>query len=544
MKETPHPPIPLGKSVDEALRSIPVVRVAYEMFKHPTKEGDLLLVTCSTVLMVALLLIQVGGPYDTDGWFLLSSGKYIMQNGIPYENPWAIDAPDGEYAIVIQQWLHDCILYEAYSAFGYHGVDAVAVIVSGIFFIVLYATVRIVSGKASPASCYAACTVAIIGCTFYMSVRPTMWTMMCVCLVVAVCKTAAQRNIKKLYALLPVIMLFHAQVHMSMMWLDVFAAACFLLPDNLADLKHLPSHLRKKLPLIAAIAAMAVASCINPYGIDGALYLFSSYGAAGYRNVISELGSALPLDAGVLVHVFLAIFIILPIAFMVQSRKLPLLPCLLIWMAGTLSFMLNIRSIWIAAIGATLVIASFLKPETQTENATRLAGRRANAFLPAVGGICVALAMAFTAATAPQDVSAYVDDDPDADGFSYGICGWEQGEKDVGPIAERIASDPDKGRVYVSWEILNSFLEWKDVQVMFDTRPEVWEPGITKAPENHPWREFVDSVLDDDGIDAYIHAHDWKWYIVTADLKDAFCENYNLQVELDNGMYVLLRNAD
>ena len=513
------------------------------MFKHPTKEGDLLLVACSTVLIVALLLVQVGGPYDTDGWFLLASGKHIMENGIPYTNPWAIDAPDGGYAIVIQQWLHDCLLYGAYSAFGYPGVDAVAIVLSGILFIVLYATVRIVSGKASPASCYAACTVAITGCTFYMSIRPTMWTMMCVCLVVIVCKTAAQRNIKRLYVLLPVIMLFHAQVHMSMMWLDVFVAACFLLPDNLADLKHLPSHLKKKLPLIAAIAAMAVASCINPYGLDGALYLFSSYGAAGYRNVISELSSALPLDAGVLVHVFLAIFIILPISFMVQSKKLPPLPCLAIWIAGMLSFMLNIRSIWIAAIGATLVIASFLKPALQTDQQIRLTGKHVNAVLPALGALSAALAVAYTAATAPQDVSAYVDDTADSDSFSYGIYGWQQGERDMGPIADRIVSDPEQGKVYVSWEILNSFLEWKGVQVMFDTRPEVWEPGITKVPGNHPWREFVDSVLDDDGIDTYIHAHDWKWYIVTADLKEAFCSAYNLQVELDNGMYVLLRNA-
>ena len=44
--------------------------------------------------------IRTDGTLDTDGWFLLASGREIVHNGIPFENPWSLDPGQG---IIVQQ---------------------------------------------------------------------------------------------------------------------------------------------------------------------------------------------------------------------------------------------------------------------------------------------------------------------------------------------------------------------------------------------------------------------------------------------------------
>lgn len=532
MKETPHPPTTLGKRVDETLRSMPVVRVVYEMFKHPSKEGDFLLIVCSTIVMVAFLWVQLDGPYDTDGWFLLASGKQIVDNELPYVNPWAYD---GSYNVVIQQWLHATLLYLVYSAAGYPGVDLFAAFIAAATFVVMYATSWKLAKGAAPASCFAACAVAVVGCSYYMSVRPTMWTMMALCAVTCVCATSRQSENKKLYLFLPAIMLVHAQLHMSMMWLDVFAAACFLLPWDAIERQQLKgslkAYLKEKLPLILAILGMAIASCINPYGIDGALYLFNSYGAAGYRSTINELGNILNPNVGYLVWGAFILFAALPTGFMLAERRLAPLPFLVLWIVSLAAFVLHVRNIWIAGISMMIITSTFLAEATPD----RLAPPKPA--LPLLGAAIACGMLAYTAATADQNPDYTVKN------HENNAVGWQQVEHDITPIANRILEDDQQGRVYVSWECINSCLEWKGVKVVFDTRPEIWEAGIAKT-DVHAWRDFVDSTMDDAALDSYIRDNHWDWYIVPRFLMDRYCENYNLQVELDNGMYVLLRNAD
>ena len=515
----------------DGMSRVPVLRVAYAMLAEPTKAGDLLLVACSTLLMCAFLVLQVDGPYDTDGWFLLATGREIVENGIPVSNPWAYDAQGGEYAFVAQQWLHAAMLYLAYSAFGYAGCDGLAVCISALLFLALWASMRSFAPEGAPAARYACCCLAVSGCSFYMSVRPTMWTMVCLCLTVSICLRWRRSGRPRTLAPLPAVMLFHAQVHMSMMWLDVFAAACFLLPCG-REAGHWARPQRSaRLPLVIAVIAMAAAAFVNPYGADGALYLLNSYGAAGYRCTISELqpiAGAAPLIVGLF-----AVYALAPIFAMLGKGRLAPIPVVALWAASLIAFAAAIRSIWIAAVAASFVVCALLKDGRPA--AGRLAGLRASASLALLGCLAVPLCIAWTAATAPQGLDAYSRSVGEG---AYCICGWEQGEREMGEISELILSDP--GRVYVRWEILDSCLEWNGVKVVFDARPEVWEPGITGSCA-HPWRDFVDHILD--GSSGYLDAGEWRWYVVPSAEAEGYCEALGLAVAHDTGMFALLEKA-
>ena len=521
--------------LDALAMRVPVLRVAWGMFAHPTRGGDLLLVGCSMLLMAAFLVVQMDGPYDTDGWFLLATGKEIVENGIPYTNPWAYDAQGGEYAVVVQQWLHCVILYAAYSVFGYAGCEGVAVVMGGVLLLVMYRTMRVVS-QAAPATCFALCSLAVVGCSFYMSVRPTMWTMIALCVAVSLC-TLWRRTGKATYLIgLPFLMLVHAQLHMSMMWLDVFAACCFLLPVSLPSLreKGIKGHLGSCAPLAAAVLAMCVASFANPYGADGALYLVNSYGAAGYGNAIKELQGVFE-TSGLLIFIFF-LYLALPALIALAQRKAPCLPLALLWLAGSAAYFSSVRSAWVAALGCALLVASQRTAATAFGKGERLDDPGAHVLLGATACAVAAGCVAYTAAMAPDDASAY---EVDSDDSLYGLCSWEQGDADVGPLADIVMADP--GRVYVSSEIVNSYLEWKGAKVVFDTRPELWEPGITGCEDAHPWREFIDHAQNEDVASEYIANGGWRWYIVPIANAETLCERFGLEEAASTGMFALLQ---
>ncbi len=524
--------------LDALAMRVPVLRVGWGMFAHPTRPGDLLLAVCSLILMTAFLIVQLDGPYDTDGWFLLATGREIVENGIPYSNPWAFDAQGGEYGIVVQQWLHCVLLYSAYLALGYHGCDLVAVALSGVLLAAMFWAVRTVS-EAAPATCLGLCALAVTGCSFYMSVRPTMWTMVALCLVVGSCARWRRGEGRKWLFVLPAVMLLHAQVHMSMMWLDVFAACCFLLPDRAGRPSKgaLAAHLRSSAPLVGAALLMCAVAFANPYGWRGALYLFESYGAASYGNVIMELKGA--LEGSGLIVALLVLYALLPALAALAQRRLPSLPPALLWLAGCAAFLSSVRSAWIAALACALVMASQRTPGSAFGEGERLDGKGAPALLASAAVVVAMGAVAYSALLAPQDVEAYQRDGDE--GSLYGLCGWEQADRDLGPIAGAVLADP--GRIYTSWEIANSYFEWRGLDVVFDTRPELWEPGITGVEGAHPWRDFVDHVLDQDAAKEYIGQGDWRWYVVGSEHADGLCEAFGLERAVDDGVFALLEKA-
>ena len=94
-----------------------------------------------TAVMVSIFVawftgyIRTDGTLDTDGWFLLATGREIVHNGIPFENPWSLDPGQG---IIVQQWLHDVWLYGWYSLAGYTGVATSVVVPLAIAAIAYY----------------------------------------------------------------------------------------------------------------------------------------------------------------------------------------------------------------------------------------------------------------------------------------------------------------------------------------------------------------------------------------------------------------------
>ena len=235
--------------------------------------------------MAMIPAIRSLGTLDTDGWFLLASGRVIVEYGIPRTNPFTAIAGQG---IVIQQWLHDAWLYLCWKGAGYAGV-AVSVAIPAA--LALWAYTGTVSRLAQNARYpWAPLLIGALGFTLmasYLSIRPSLWTAALLFVAISLCLEWRRGANKRLLFALPVVSLLSVNLQAALWPLPAAAAACFLLPEegeiSLSETGGtVRSWVRSRLPLLAAIAGMAAESLVNPYAIDGSLYVLRSLGAASY----------------------------------------------------------------------------------------------------------------------------------------------------------------------------------------------------------------------------------------------------------------------
>ena len=69
-------------------------------------------------ILLGICIFAYTNFFDNDGYFLIATGKEIVENGIPKFNPFFLEKG---YQIVVQQWLWDVCLYQIQQWFGNYG---------------------------------------------------------------------------------------------------------------------------------------------------------------------------------------------------------------------------------------------------------------------------------------------------------------------------------------------------------------------------------------------------------------------------------------
>lgn len=503
---------------------IPVLRVFLLPFVQTRKRDRLLLILLACIMSTAGFLMQGNGSYDSDGWFLLATGKRIVGHGIPYANPWSLSS---YRPIVVQQWLHDVLLYGSYALAGYAGTVLYQAVLAALVALSIAFAIRGFGDRSLTLHRLLFCIgLALFGAGIYISVRPTAWSMACMCLTVGICaRWRATGNWRYLVAL-PAITVLHVNMQSAMWLLDVFLAGCFLLPDDFSEFKTAtPEEMLSEIfPLSIALIAMLVASFANPYGVDGARYVITSMGAASYGNVISEMKPAFEATKGFCV-VFFAVGLVPVVAAAAIGRRRVNLPLLVIVLATFVATVLHWRNVWTFSIASALAFASLLP---KTENPTSLKSPKA--------GRSIAL-IALLAVIGPIAANSYVY------ATNGGQSCWQSSERSAETLVKTISGsgiyDPV---VYAEDPVIYNYLEWKGLKVPFDLRPELWDEkgaiGVTS-----PYRDYVDGMQSEKAKLSYLTSNDFDYYIVSKDSAHWYEGSLNLKVVGSTDTLVLLENA-
>lgn len=247
----------------------------------------------TTIPLFYLLEKLVCSVYDSDMYFLIATGREILENGIPYQNVWTIDSSS---AIVIQQWLYDVVLALVDKA-GYAGFSLFIAAEFGVFawlWMKFFSLRHIKKGM----SFFILVMVSMAAQDYLFSIRPQIITMI---LILATCVAIEKFMLTRKYrylVLLPVMTCLEMQVHGSMWALHFAVVLAYMVPAFYVKFFGMrvtdDSVCRKKTykPLLVSVAAMFGSLFLNPYGAEGVLYIVNSFKANTFRYVdVMEVGS-------------------------------------------------------------------------------------------------------------------------------------------------------------------------------------------------------------------------------------------------------------
>lgn len=560
----------MGVRTSEALRrlaGVPVLRCVPAMASRSNAAIPVLVLVLGTLLSLVVACMRLGSATDTDAWFLLSTGRQILESGIPRGNPWAIEAG---LRVVVQQWLHDVWLFALFEAGGFAAVSASMILPLSLFYASLAWLCREAAGRRLPAYVIAGLLgVATFLSMAWVTVRPTLWTMALSCACAAASARAARTGDNRWLVLPPVIVAVHVNLHASMAWLDLFAVACAALPPTTGEARRALDRplgwAMRRAAVIRCIACMLACMFLNPYGVDGVTYLFDSYGVATYRDLIQELRHpwlVIPISMAV----WLAGTVVLPTVLCIfwGHRALPPLPAIAGVLVGTAAGLSSARSMWISVPPAMAIIAWAWARSHTREGAWNALSKAVAADLPRLHGAGATLACSVVppllalalAATLPGGLSVGVQG-PSSDGerptyLPYQLT-WDYMPREVGPLLDEIEASGTRERVYADI-IVNNYLEWERYPVMLDARPEIWEPAIS-GDSKHIYLDYADTLDFTEGSSSatvntgklrrYVDANSVRWLILgKGELSghDGAREGYELVAETD--YYELWRVAD
>lgn len=226
-----------------------------------------------------LFFLLITQCLDPDMFFLISTGDYILKNGIPTIHPWHIEK---NLEIVVQQWLYTVII-SIFAKLGAIGLYLLSLIN---FLMLCYVSFQFLKIKKLPRrfSFFIICLAAVMN--FYtFKIRPQTITLILLLLECIALEKYQITNKKVWLLLLPLSMLLEVNLHSSMCVMHFAILAAYMVPFvKNTNITNTDLHKQWKQISIFAIL-MLLMMWLNPYGIDGILYLFNSFKADTFSIV-------------------------------------------------------------------------------------------------------------------------------------------------------------------------------------------------------------------------------------------------------------------
>ena len=256
-----------------------------------------------------------------DIWYMLSEGKYILNNGFPHIDPFTIH--EG-FKIVIQQWLSDIIFYIIYKFTGDVGLIVFSCIMFMVLEFLLYKLCKLVSDNNKLISLLVSSIISILlEYNFFIDIRPHLFTYLFLIIWVYILEKYNKTNNKKLLFILPIISILQINMHAAMWWfIFVFSLPFIVEYLYLIFIKKKYKELRKFYTLVLFIIVSLFCGLINPYGIDSINYLFN--GTNDYINkfIVEMVPPKILSVQGLLLIIILFINYIISLKYYSKTKEL------------------------------------------------------------------------------------------------------------------------------------------------------------------------------------------------------------------------------
>lgn len=261
--------------------------------------------------LMLLVVVIFTNRFDNDGWFLLNSGRYVEQFGIPHVEPFTIHQ---NFHFVMHQWLFDLGLWKLYKLGGLKAMIAYNWIISAVFLFLYSRLIKLKVGQISGAVRLFLLLWLLLMSMGYLFQRPQTMSGLIFLLEIYLLEKSSKRDRMPRF-LVPVFFLLSAllsNLH-GAMWpmFTVFLLpyACEALAGPKLPFARWELTWKPKDFLLLLVAVVAGGFC-NPYGTEAMTYAFHSYGYHEINQLVSEM-HPLCLDFGTpfMVMIFTLLFI-------------------------------------------------------------------------------------------------------------------------------------------------------------------------------------------------------------------------------------------
>lgn len=430
------------------------------------------------------MIIRSIYPTDTDVYYIIAEGRNIRANGIPYTlynfNFFEIDT-------VIQNYAWCYLLAFLYDTFGNIGLACLQVIILTLYAIGVNILLKMKGSKWTlPERTLISILILTIGC--YINMRPQIITLtILIYQLIILEKIHKTKNFLWGYLIIPLTIL-HMQIHMSMWIMQIIICLPYICPIRI-DLQGKMSISIEKYQLKTVVhnillpILIFLSTLLNPYGIDGSLYIFRSMGEAE-KFAISELTKPSFLSK---FGIYILLLVILTFLFIREFKKCD------IYMVLGLSFfsMMAVRNIMFLPIAYISLLAT-ISSKTRFKNFSIKK-------LP-TGFLAIIMVLMFISIgmdiTDGKYLSNEVNDNEE----------WFSGMDDI------ISYIPDKNAKIFCQFMDGNYLEFHGYKAFWDARPELG--GIKINHKREITEDYLSIVYAKDNMKEILEFYGFDYMIV------------------------------
>lgn len=304
------------------------------------------------ILYLPCLFIHL--DLDNDIWFLLSSGRFVVQNGIPFVEPLTMHA---NMNFMMQQWLSAVVFWGVYSKLGALGLIALCSLVFAAIITVVYRISNLLS-KGNFVTSFLVSFFASTMLSGFIVTRPIIFTLLLLISEFYFLERYIDSKKAAFLIPLPLLSALFINLHAAMWPMQFVVLLPYFIDSFHFKILRLEGQGYPKIPLLISVVLMLAAGFTNPYGIRAMTYLFRSYGFAEI-GFISEMQPA-NINTTVGKVVFATFLFIAAIYYFYRNGKTKL-RFILLTLGTTVLALSALRSFVVFLICSIFPLAYYLK---------------------------------------------------------------------------------------------------------------------------------------------------------------------------------------
>ena len=236
------------------------------------------------LLLPFIFFIIYGFVVNNDFWFLINTGKEIVNNGFINIEPFTIHSG---LSFIPQQWLIDVLFYFVYNLFNLQGIYYLIVIFNLLIIFLIFKLSYLITNDRKKSFFITFFTDSMFIILGFITTRPFIIDIIILLLELILLESYILKNNKKYLYFIPLLSLLLINSHSSI-WLMLFV---FMLPyyAEWIVLKIMKQDKFNIKPLMIVTIISLIMGLANPYGIEAIKYLFNSYGVYQINIMVAEM---------------------------------------------------------------------------------------------------------------------------------------------------------------------------------------------------------------------------------------------------------------